>query len=102
MDKPKWGSPCNGCGMCCKAIPCILARDLLAAFEGPCPALEFDEGRYWCGLIRNPTQHIYGLKDKPWADGPIRAMVLETGAFGKGCDSDAPPLDPTPPPATKG
>jgi hypothetical protein len=92
--KPAFGAPCNGCGICCKAVPCPIARDLLAAFEGPCPALELDEGRYWCGLLRNPHQHIYGLKEKPWVDPIIRSMIMESGAFGVGCDSDDPTSEP--------
>lgn len=85
--KPSYGAPCNGCGVCCKAIPCVLARDLIAAVEGPCPALEWEDGRYWCGLLRAPHRHIYGLEAKPWADPVIRALILESGAFGVGCDS---------------
>lgn len=88
--KPDFGSPCNGCGVCCIAVPCPLARDLCGAFEGPCPALEFDAGRYWCGLIRNPHKHIPGLSEKPWSDETIRELILSSGAFGVGCDSDDP------------
>lgn len=93
--KPSFGSPCNGCGYCCKAIPCVLARDMIGAREGPCPALEHDDGRYWCGLIRAPHKHIYGLQEKPWADPTIREAILATGAFGVGCDSDDLPAEDT-------
>lgn len=85
--KPAYGTPCNGCGACCIAIPCVLARDMIGAVEGPCPALERDADRYWCGLIRAPHKHVPGLSQKPWADEVIRSMILETGTFGKGCDS---------------
>lgn len=85
--KPDFGSPCNGCGVCCKAIPCVLARDMIHAVEGPCPALEWDDGRYWCGLLKNAQKHVPGLREKPWADPVIREMILQTGAFGAGCDS---------------
>ncbi|MPM20176.1 hypothetical protein SDC9_66605 [bioreactor metagenome] len=87
-EKPRHGQPCNGCGVCCKAIPCILARDLIGAVEGPCPALEHDEGRYWCGLLRGAHRHIPSLREKPWADPVIRDTIMESGAFGVGCDSD--------------
>lgn len=50
LSKPAFGAPCNGCGFCCKAIPCRVARDLIGAREGPCPALEFEDGRDWALL----------------------------------------------------
>lgn len=87
LEKPKFGEPCNGCGLCCLSIPCPIARDLIGAFEAPCPALEIDEGRYWCGIIRNPSKHIYGLGQKPWSDQTIREMLLSSGMWGCGCDS---------------
>lgn len=87
-SKPAYGAPCNGCGLCCRTIPCVLARDLIGAVEGPCPALEYEDDRAWCGLLRTPHRHIPGLRDKPWADGEIRKTLLATGAFGCGCDSE--------------
>jgi hypothetical protein len=90
LTKPAHGQPCNGCGVCCKAIPCPIAMEVLDATEGACPALEWDSeaGRYWCGLIRNASQHVPALNGKPWADPVMREMILETGAFGRACDSD--------------
>ena len=85
--KPNFGEACNGCGVCCIAVPCSLARDFVGAFEGPCPALEHEDGRYWCGLVRNPHKHMIGIKDKPWGDEVIRDILMASGAFGIGCDS---------------
>lgn len=85
--KPAYGDPCNGCGLCCIAVPCVLARDFCGAFEGPCPALELDDGRYWCGLLRSPHKYIPGLEGKPWADEFIRSSIMASGAFNVGCDS---------------
>lgn len=31
--------------------------------NGPCPFLEFDGGRAWCGVVRNPAKY-FGLPDK--------------------------------------
>lgn len=76
--KPEMWESCNGCGVCCAAYPCQVARDFLDAPEGlPCPALEFREGRYWCGLA--------GIL----AGQARRAFDLVMG-IGLGCDSDAP------------
>lgn len=87
LPKPAYGQPCNGCGLCCKAIPCPIAEQLLGVSEGSCPALEWDDGRYWCGLIRNAHKHILSLNKKPWVDPVLREMILSSGAFGKACDS---------------
>ena len=87
-EKPKMGDPCNGCGVCCIAIPCQLARDFAGAFEGPCPVLEHEDGRYWCGFLRNPTNHIIGLKGKEWGDVFLVSMFSQFGMFGSGCDAD--------------
>ena len=46
---------CNGCGDCCKEMPCSLAMKI----HGPirdCPELTFDGKRYWC--------KIYDLRKK--------------------------------------
>lgn len=86
-QKPAYGDPCNGCGFCCLAEPCVLAEEFIGAKEGACPALEWDQGRYWCGLLRNAHKHIPGLEEKPWVDEKIRNLILQTRAFGVGCDS---------------
>lgn len=49
--KPAYGAPCNGCGACCRAVPCRMARDLVGAFDAPCPALEHDGARYWAAAM---------------------------------------------------
>lgn len=95
--KPRFGDPCNGCGVCCIAVPCVLARDLVGAVEGPCPALEHDGARYWCGLLRAPHKYVIGLSEKPWADDILIRTIETSGAFGRGCDSaDPDPRDGAP------
>ena len=79
---------CNGCGQCCQEEACSLSREYLKSDVAPCVALEFDEGRYWCGLVRNPAKHL-GLKE--WAEdfslvelSPKFAYMLR---LGQGCDA---------------
>jgi len=62
--KPNFGGPCNGCGACCIATPCGLALDYLEGAEegSPCPALEWKDGRAWCGLALRPFHHSAGLQ----------------------------------------
>lgn len=85
--KPKEGSPCNGCGVCCMTVPCSVAETVLDVHEGACPALEFSDGRHWCGFIRNAHKHVPGMLEKPWVDDVFRKMLMETGAFSGVCDS---------------
>lgn len=87
-EKPAYGQPCNGCGLCCAAEPCAVAVEFLGETEGPCRAMEFEAGRFWCGMVRNPGKHI-GLDD--FAANAIRESVGKLVAHmlgvGRGCDS---------------
>ncbi|MDP4027071.1 hypothetical protein Q8W71_31260 [Methylobacterium sp. NEAU 140] len=86
--KPPVGAACNGCGFCCAAEPCGIAREYIGAgAEGPCPALEFEAGRFWCGMVRRPG-HYLGLPHD-WADAAIGATVAEALGAGRGCDAEA-------------
>jgi len=49
--------PCVGCGFCCKKTPCMAAYKE-GATEAPCPFLESDSVRHWCGLIRQASPEI--------------------------------------------
>lgn len=80
--------PCNGCGHCCKEEACDLSRKYLKSTVAPCIALELQDGRYWCGLVRNPAKYL-GLAE--WANdvalqelSPTFAYMLRLGA---GCDA---------------
>lgn len=57
--KPALMAPCNGCGLCCVATACAIALEFVPeAMSGhPCPALEWENGRSWCGMVRNPAKH---------------------------------------------
>ena len=51
--KPAYGATCNGCGVCCKTTLCPVAEMAFGRSEpAPCPALVWDAGRYWCGMVR--------------------------------------------------
>jgi hypothetical protein len=93
--KPAWGAPCNGCGVCCSAETCPIALAVVPRTEedAVCPALEWDGGRAWCGLIRNPGVYanpvgvaalgvLYGIKP-----GGFAAWMLEAIGGGE-CDAD--------------
>lgn len=100
LPKPKFGSPCNGCGYCCTVQPCMLAREMLNCTEGPCVALESQGDRHVCGLVRNPLAYLYKANN-PGADVPLldpapaseaagrlSAEIASALGLGMGCDAE--------------
>lgn len=98
--KPRFGEPCNGCGYCCTLHPCLLAQELLNCTTGPCVALEAQDERSICGLVRNPLAYLFKVAH-PDADMSLldAASNIEAGkelandlaaalGVGMGCDSD--------------
>ena len=88
LDRPGYMKPCNGCGQCCKDEACSLSVKYLHSEVAPCIALEHQDGRYWCGLVRDPAKYL-GLKEwaQEWAVielSPHFAYALRLGA---GCDA---------------
>lgn len=52
LSKPETGEPCNGCGVCCLAMPCAISMDAFGTKPGErCPVLEWRDGRFWCGAV---------------------------------------------------
>jgi hypothetical protein len=85
--KPAMFNACNGCGICCIATPCPIALDVDPEMKAPCGFLEWEDGRFWCGLVRRPSRHISGDKDRPMIDAVVGAMILS--ALGDGlCDGE--------------
>ncbi len=80
-DKPDFGAPCNGCGLCCAVETCPLGLLLFRRRKGPCPALEWRDGRYVCGVLDAPDRFI-PLLPRRWA---VR-LVGRWIAAGRGCD----------------
>jgi hypothetical protein len=77
-DKPEFGSPCNGCGVCCSAEVCGVGKAIYGeAQPAPGPAMRFTAGRFWCGAVAmaDDLGPAYGL-----------ALRLKLG-IGVGCDS---------------
>ena len=49
--------------------------------------MEFGDGRFWCGLVRNPSSYL----DMPaFGDPVVGAIFAQALGVGRGCDSDAP------------
>lgn len=88
-EKPDWGAPCNGCGVCCAAEPCPVAHVFLFQFGGRCRALLWQEaaGRYVCGMVVSPDRYVR-LVPARWRNGLGRWFASRI-ASGDGCDSMA-------------
>lgn len=85
--KPEVGAACNGCGVCCAAATCPVARLFLRQRQAPCRALQWDAAaqRYHCGMMLAPAHYLPGL---PRAlDAVFRRCIRRWIAAGQGCDS---------------
>lgn len=70
---------CTHCGQCCLSIACQLGQVLFKMKEVVlCPALEEDNGLYYCGLISNTSKYVNDLVgNEEW-----KALYLSQ-AFGR-------------------
>ena len=84
--KPAHGDACNGCGLCCIAEPCPIAAEMGAVIDRPCPYVEWEAGRFWCGLVRHPSKHLLGTPDRAF-DAEIGPRVRAEIGDGE-CDSE--------------
>lgn len=88
MNKPKIGEPCNGCGLCCAASLCNIAEKAFHGAQAPCPALEWSEGRTWCGMIKNPVRYInpnFAAEDRQEANAMLIPLMRQAIPIGQGC-----------------
>ena len=78
IPKPKYSSPCNGCGWCCHSSVCYLGQEAfkIKEEETPCPAMIFIDNKVRCGLVEG--ERIVGGKQ----------LLSEALGIGKGCDAD--------------
>lgn len=89
--KPPKGAACNGCGVCCLAEPCQLAQAFLHVETGPCPALEYADGRTYCGIVRRPAHYLFGQEMPQSETGRLSVALAEMLGLGHGCDADDEP-----------
>jgi hypothetical protein len=87
--KPSLGQRCNGCGVCCAAEPCPVARAFLWQWRGACRALIWVEAdqQYRCGMLLQPSTYlrILPVSWQAW----FSRLVARWIAAGTACDSDA-------------
>ena len=82
-DKPAFGSPCNGCGLCCKMEVCGIGQSVFPGATAPCPGLRFNGTAYRCAVVE--AEAASGLP----------TLIADALGIGKGCCSDD-ILEPTP------
>lgn len=101
-DKPAWGAPCNGCGVCCLVQPCPIGMVLSGRRRGACAALRWcpEQAIYRCGALAQPQQVLAARLPRrlrrlvaPLA--PVLAALARRGiALDSGCDCDLEVLRP--------
>ena len=81
---------CLHCGQCCLSIACQVAQVFFKIDEDTlCPALEQENGYYFCGLIRNPRKYVDALVgQEEWKAGYLSLMFGQWLGIGYGCDSE--------------
>lgn len=87
IPKPAFGSPCNGCGLCCVAELCPVAEIVFPDHGplGPCPALQWVGPLARCGMMIEPGRYMIGQLS--FADGFIGEVIQSLLGSGLGCDS---------------
>lgn len=89
MTTPLHLRPCTQCGECCRAEVCPVGETLLETVQVPCPALEFRDGKAWCGLVTNLDAYKKRLHfNQPWQVEFLQGYLKGLMNFGYGCDSD--------------
>jgi hypothetical protein len=95
-SKPAVGAPCNGCGVCCLAVPCPLGMLLSRRRRGPCQALQWTPAQavYRCGAMAGSLDVAQRClpaclqRMAPWLAGLLRRIAPRWIAAGAGCDSN--------------
>jgi hypothetical protein len=82
LNKPKFREPCTGCGLCCALELCEIAEQHFVGAQAPCPALEWEDGRAWCGLVRHPSRHLLAKFN---ADEILSPLFEKAIGAGQGC-----------------
>ena len=88
LRKPRLGSPCNGCGLCCAAQICGIGEQYFPGALAPCPALTLTDGRFQCGLVLHPSK-LFALRFD--ADEILTPMFAKAIGSGQGCGMEDEP-----------
>ena len=80
-------TPCIQCGVCCLTITCALGQAIFLIHEDDvCPAIEIENGLYYCGLIANTKEYIERLVgSEQWKLKFICGLFIKLIGIGEGC-----------------
>jgi len=81
-----FGEQCTGCGKCCTATPCAIGLALLGDYR-PCRALEYKNGKYYCGLVLHASQYVDLGEYVEWKDEFLAKLFSHMLGIGAGCCS---------------
>lgn len=86
-EKPEYGAPCNGCGVCCLVAPCPVSALLLTHRENACPALvwQAETNQYRCGMLQAPSDYCRWLPRM--LDRLLISLIRRQLALDIGCDA---------------
>lgn len=71
--KPVYGSPCNGCGLCCALELCTIAQFEDPTAKAPCKHLVYQENRTICALVKTEI------------DNNMKPLLQKLLGIGNGC-----------------
>ena len=80
--KPLNGQACNNCGLCCRVQACHVSKHILHSDAAPCIALEVQDGKYLCGLLRRPAHYLPEFEGR---EELARAVIGKLLDIGGGC-----------------
>lgn len=87
IDKPAYGDPCNGCGLCCRAELCPAGYAIFGGvLRRECPAIEMDGQRAVCGLVAHPMAYRMA-KTLQHGVAAMSSAALAMIGSGTGCDA---------------
>ena len=83
--------PCTRCGLCCQSVTCELGQIILHVDAHTlCPALEEQDGEYFCGFITRTGKFFSSLVDsEAWKEDLMRHWVSQILGIGYGCTNEA-------------
>lgn len=84
-EKPAYGSPCNGCGLCCIAEQCPIGALLLGEAD-LCPALTQMGNVKVCGLVAD-TKRYFNTLGRAELDTMLSNAIGYVLGAGRGCDA---------------
>ncbi len=78
---------CKHCGECCLTMTCALGQAIfLIKEEDVCPAIETENGLYYCGLISNTKTYVSKLVGvEQWKVDFMRDLFVKLVGIGVGC-----------------